>query len=60
VNELYTVKEAAVRMTISTRSLYRLINSGRIRVVHPTPGSTRITKREVEAYIASIDRRRVA
>jgi excisionase family DNA binding protein len=58
--ELVTVDEAAARLRISRRSVYRLIGEGKLRPVHPTPGRTLLTSREVDAYIASLDRRRVA
>lgn len=57
---LLRLKDAAERLTISRTSLERLIRSGRIRVVHPTPGTTRVTSAEIDAYIASISSRKVA
>ncbi len=60
MTELRTVDEAAKRLRISRRSLYRLIDAGRIRVVHPTPGRTMVTDREIEAHLASLEKRRRA
>jgi excisionase family DNA binding protein len=60
VSELLTVDEAAARLRISRRSFYRLVDAGRIRVIHPTPGRTMVTQRELDAFVASLERRRVA
>lgn len=60
MSELLTVDEVAARLRVSRRSVYRLIEEGRIRPIHPVPGKTRITVRELEAYVASLERRRVA
>jgi excisionase family DNA binding protein len=57
---LLRLSDAAKALTISKSSLERLIRAGRIRVVHPTPGTTRITSAEIDAYIASISSRKVA
>ncbi len=57
---LLTVREAALRLRISRSTLYELINAGRIRTVHPTPGRTLITERVLDAFIASLEKRRVA
>ena len=54
----YTIDEAAQRLTVSRRTLFRLIEKGRIRVVHPSPGTTRITEQEIENYTAHIEGRR--
>jgi excisionase family DNA binding protein len=53
---LWTLKAAAERLTISRRSLERLIASGRIRVIHPSPGRSAITDSELEAYVAALVR----
>lgn len=55
-----TVDEVAKRLRVSRRTLYRLVAAGRLRPIHPTPGRTAFTEREVEAYVASLERRRVA
>jgi excisionase family DNA binding protein len=60
VMELLTVDEAAGRLRVSRRTFYRLVDAGRIRVVHPSPGRTLVTSRELDAYLASLERRRVA
>ena len=57
---LLTVDEAAQQLRVSRRTFYRLVSEGRIRVVHPTPGRTLVTQRELDAYVASLERRRVA
>lgn len=60
MSELLTVDEAAAQLRISRRSFYRLAAEGRIRVIHPSPGRTAVTQRELDAYVASLERRRVA
>ncbi len=55
-----TAKEAALELRISVRSLWALIAAGRIRTIHPTPGRTLITRRELDAFKAAVERRKVA
>jgi predicted DNA-binding transcriptional regulator AlpA len=55
---LVNLAEVQARLGISRRSLYRLIAAKRLRPVHPTPGRTMFTEREVNAYIASLEGRR--
>lgn len=57
---LLTVPEAAAVLRIHERTLRRLVAAGRVRVVHPTPGRTCVTRRELDAYIASLEGRRAA
>jgi excisionase family DNA binding protein len=54
---MLTLPEVQSRLRVSRRTLFRLIESGRIRTVHPTPGRTMVTEREVNAYLASLERR---
>lgn len=60
MSEWLTVAEAAVRLRISVRSTWTLIRSGRLRTVHPVPGRTLLAVKEVEAFMASVERRNVA
>jgi excisionase family DNA binding protein len=57
---LLTVPEVAERLRVSRRTVYRLIEDGRIRVLHPVPGRTVISDREITAFVASLTGRRVA
>jgi excisionase family DNA binding protein len=57
---MLTLPEAMARLRVSRRTLFRLIATGRIRTVHPTPGRTMVTEREVAAYLAALEGRRVA
>jgi excisionase family DNA binding protein len=57
---LLTETEAAAVLRLSTRSVRRLIAAGRLRVVHPVPGRTLITRRELDAYLAHLEGRRAA
>lgn len=58
--DLLTVHEAAEALRLSRRTVGRLLASGRLRAIHPSPGRTCITRRELLAYIASLEGRRVA
>lgn len=58
--ELLTLDELAAILRVSRRTVQRLIEAGRIRVVHPSPGRTLVTQREKDAYVASLEGRRVA
>lgn len=51
---LLTVPQAAQRLTVSTAAVYRLIASGDLRLVRPTPGTTRVRSDELEAYLVSV------
>ncbi len=53
---LLTIPDVAAELRISPRSVQRLIAAGRIRVVHPSPGVTRIERRELDAYLAWLRR----
>lgn len=57
MSALLTVAEAADRLRLSERSVWRLIRDGRLRAVHPTPGRTLLTEKELEAFVASLSRR---
>lgn len=56
MTQLLTLPEARAILAISERTLYRLIAAGRLRVVHPSPGTTRVTEKELAAYMASLRR----
>lgn len=51
---LLTIAQVAARLTVSRRTVERLVKTGRIRVVHPSPGRSAVTERELEAYVASL------
>lgn len=53
---LLTLDAVAHRLTVSRRTVERLIAAGRIRAVHPSPGLVRVDAREVDAYLAAIRR----
>lgn len=57
---LLTLDEVAEALRLSRRSVERLVAAGRLRVVHPTAGRTCVTRRELEAYVAHLEGRRVA
>lgn len=60
MTELLTVDEVAQALTLHRRTVTRLIEAGRIRIVRPSPGRIAVTRRELEAYMASISRAGVA
>jgi excisionase family DNA binding protein len=60
MSPLLTLEDAADALRLSRRTVERLVAAGRLRVVHPSPGRTCITRRELEAYIASLEGRRAA
>lgn len=51
---LLTVPQAAQRLTVSAAGVYRLIAEGKLRLVKPTPGTSRVRSDEVEAYLDSV------
>ena len=57
---LLTVPEVAQHLRVSTRTVERLISSGRLRVVRPSPRTVFVEERELEAYLASRRGRNVA
>lgn len=59
-SEWLTVKEVALELRISVRSTWALISAGRIRTIHPTPGRTLVTRRELDAFKAAVETRKVA
>jgi excisionase family DNA binding protein len=52
--ELLTLPEVAAELRVSRRTVERLIRTGRLRVVHPSPGRTMIEARELAAYRAHL------
>ena len=54
---LLTINEVAERLRVSRSTVLRLQAQGRLRPVHPTPGRTLFTEREIEAYVASLEKR---
>jgi excisionase family DNA binding protein len=55
MTELLTIDQArALLGGISRRSVYRLYDEGKLRVLYVTPRNPRIERREVDAYLASI------
>lgn len=57
---LLTQHEVAAILRVSVSSVKRLTSEGRLRAVHPTPGRTLYTRREVSAFVAHLEGRRVA
>ncbi len=53
---LLTIEQAARELTVSKSTVERLVRAGRLRVIRPSPGTVRITRDEVNAYLASLRR----
>jgi excisionase family DNA binding protein len=51
---LYRVRDVMQLLSVSRGTVYNLIARGELEVVHPVPGSTRITHRSLERYVARI------
>jgi excisionase family DNA binding protein len=55
MTELLTLDEVGRLLGgISRRSVYRLYDQGKLRILYVTPRNPRIERREVDAYLASI------
>lgn len=50
---LLTLDDVAKRLTVSRRTVERLIKAGRIRTIPVSPGRKAIDAREVDAYLAA-------
>lgn len=57
MTELLTLDEVATALRVKRRTVERLARAGRIRTIHPSPGRTAVTQRELAAYLASLERR---
>ena len=55
-----SLEEVARRLTVSRRTVERLRKAGRIRTIAPSPGRVAVTTAELDAYMASIERRGAA
>jgi excisionase family DNA binding protein len=55
--ELLTIDEVAARLTVSRRSVERLLREGRLRCIRPSPGRVAITETELRAYLAYLESR---
>ncbi|WP_433542055.1 helix-turn-helix transcriptional regulator (plasmid) [Streptosporangium sandarakinum] len=51
-DSLKTVKEVAAQLSVSPMTVYRLIHSGELPAVQPTPRTTRIRQSAVDALLA--------
>lgn len=50
-----TVDEAARLLAVSRRTIYRLAQQGKIRVVRVTADAPRVLRADLEAFLASCD-----
>jgi len=58
VEPLLTVAQVAAILNLSRRSTYRLIEQGRLRPVHPTPRTVRVTCDEVRMFLGALTGKR--
>lgn len=49
--ELLTVREVAAILRVDRSYVYRLIRTGRLPVLRPSPHKTRIVKTELQAFL---------
>lgn len=59
MTEQYTVNEAAERLRVSRRTVYRLVAENRLRLTK-VRGSSFVTRAEIERYLRLAERGRVA
>ena len=52
--EVLTVAEAAAVLRVSLPTMYKLLHAGKLRVIHLTPRTLRISRAVLEAYIAGL------
>jgi len=52
---LLTYSEAAKALGLGRTTIYRLVKAGRLKGVHPTPRSARITRESLEAFLRSLE-----
>lgn len=53
---LLTVPEVARALGLSTRTIYKLIEQGKLKKVHPTPRRSRIPRESLEAFLRSLEK----
>lgn len=58
--DMYTVEEAAYRLRVSVKTVWRLRNRGELPVVEISPGVIRFRRADVEALIERRTRHRVS
>lgn len=51
---LLTIEAAAKYMSVSRSTIYRLINSGDLRIVRPAPNAPRILRRDLNDLAAKL------
>lgn len=49
--ELLTPKEAAAHLKVSTRTLSRITDAGKLKAIHLTPQTPRYAPADLQAYI---------
>ena len=55
---LYTIEESAYVLALSPPTVYRLIKSGGLKTIRPTPGCVRISRAELVQFVASCQTQR--
>ncbi|BFH76971.1 hypothetical protein TthTF19_21270 (plasmid) [Thermus thermophilus] len=52
---LLTYQEVARALGLSRRTVFKLVAQGKLKRVHPTPRSARITRESLEAFLRSLE-----
>ncbi|MGM8838506.1 helix-turn-helix transcriptional regulator [Thermus sp. 93170] len=55
---LLTYQEVARALGLSRRTVFKLVAEGKLRRVHPTPRSARITRESLLAFLRSLEEER--
>ena len=53
---LLDLDDVARELDLSRRTVERLVRAGRLRVIRPSPGSVRVERKELDAYLAHLRR----
>jgi excisionase family DNA binding protein len=52
---LYNIKQFCEATALGRSTVFDLIRSGRLKAVHPTPRSTRITANELARFVRALE-----
>ena len=52
---LLSVREVAKALGVSRMTVYRLVKQGKLKLVYPTPRSSRVTRESLLAFLRSLE-----
>jgi excisionase family DNA binding protein len=52
---LLSVREVAKALGVSRMTVYRLVKEGKLKLVYPTPRSSRVTRESLLAFLRSLE-----